>query len=159
MDSSLNIVIYRCLSFCTFSFCHCVVCSSSVYGFWLPLLVSSNFSYILHNQQLTHLNSLSSPIRSECTLTLYLGAMYIHCVYSAMTKQNKTKLKRWIKKVQEIRDHFVIAQLFCFLLKKSTMYKKCILHISFQFCRNYSFCMQPRWTFNLCKTSTPTRFF
>jgi hypothetical protein len=25
------------LSFCTFSFGHCVVCSSSVYGFWLPL--------------------------------------------------------------------------------------------------------------------------
>ena len=26
-----------CLSFCTFSFDHCVVCSSSIYGFWLPL--------------------------------------------------------------------------------------------------------------------------
>jgi hypothetical protein len=26
----------RCLSFCTFSFGHCVVCSSSIYGFWLP---------------------------------------------------------------------------------------------------------------------------
>ena len=27
----------RCLSFCTFSFGHCVVCSSSKYGFWLPI--------------------------------------------------------------------------------------------------------------------------
>jgi hypothetical protein len=27
----------RCLSFCTFSFGHCVVCSSSIYGFWLSL--------------------------------------------------------------------------------------------------------------------------
>jgi hypothetical protein len=27
----------RCLSFCTFSFGHRVVCSSSIYGFWLPL--------------------------------------------------------------------------------------------------------------------------
>jgi hypothetical protein len=27
----------RCLSFCTFSFGHCVVCSSSIYGFWLLL--------------------------------------------------------------------------------------------------------------------------
>ena len=27
----------RCLSFCTFSFGHCVVCSSSIYGFGLPL--------------------------------------------------------------------------------------------------------------------------
>jgi len=26
-----------CLSFCTFSFGHCVVCPSSMYGFWLPL--------------------------------------------------------------------------------------------------------------------------
>jgi hypothetical protein len=27
----------RHMSFCTFSFGHCVVCSSSIYGFWLPL--------------------------------------------------------------------------------------------------------------------------
>ena len=27
----------RCLSFCTFSFGHCVVWSSSIYGFWLPI--------------------------------------------------------------------------------------------------------------------------
>ena len=27
----------RCLSSCTFSFGHCVVCSSSIHGFWLPL--------------------------------------------------------------------------------------------------------------------------
>ena len=27
----------RCLSFCPFSFGHCVVCSSSIYVFWLPL--------------------------------------------------------------------------------------------------------------------------
>jgi hypothetical protein len=26
-----------CLSFCIFSFGHCVACSSSIYGFWLPL--------------------------------------------------------------------------------------------------------------------------
>jgi hypothetical protein len=26
-----------CLSFCTFSFGHRLVCSSSIYGFWLPL--------------------------------------------------------------------------------------------------------------------------
>jgi hypothetical protein len=27
----------RCLSFCLFSFGHCVVCPSSIYGLWLPL--------------------------------------------------------------------------------------------------------------------------
>jgi hypothetical protein len=37
-----SLVLYVCfidrfLSFCTFSFGHCVVCSSSIYGFWLPL--------------------------------------------------------------------------------------------------------------------------
>ena len=30
------IFVDRCLFFCTFSFGHCVVCSSSIYVFWLP---------------------------------------------------------------------------------------------------------------------------
>ena len=29
--------VYNCLSFCTFPFGHCVFCSSSIYGFRLPL--------------------------------------------------------------------------------------------------------------------------
>ena len=29
--------VNRCLSFCSFSFGHCVLCSSSIYWFWLPL--------------------------------------------------------------------------------------------------------------------------
>jgi hypothetical protein len=38
---SRSLVLYvcfvdRCLSFCTFPFGHCVVCSSSIYEFWLP---------------------------------------------------------------------------------------------------------------------------
>jgi hypothetical protein len=40
INRSLDIYVwfvYRCLSFCIFSFGHCVVCSSSIYGFWLPL--------------------------------------------------------------------------------------------------------------------------
>jgi hypothetical protein len=37
-----SLVLYVCfvdcgLSFCTYSFGHCVVCSSSIYGFWFPL--------------------------------------------------------------------------------------------------------------------------
>ena len=31
------VFVDRCLSFCTFSFNHCIVCSSSIYEFWLPL--------------------------------------------------------------------------------------------------------------------------
>jgi hypothetical protein len=43
----LYLVLYvcfvgRCLSFCTFSFGHCAVCSSSIYGFWLPLWYFQN---------------------------------------------------------------------------------------------------------------------
>jgi hypothetical protein len=33
----------HCLSFCTFSFRHCVVCSSSIYGFWLRLWYLQTF--------------------------------------------------------------------------------------------------------------------
>ena len=43
---SLVLCVYfvdRCLSFCPFSFGHCVVCPSSIYGFWLP---SANSSYV-----------------------------------------------------------------------------------------------------------------
>ena len=43
--------VYRCLSFCTVSFCHCVVCSS-IYGLWLPLwylqtLIMQCLSYMI----------------------------------------------------------------------------------------------------------------
>jgi hypothetical protein len=34
---SLVFCVYRCSSFCPFSSGHCVVSSSSIYGFWLPL--------------------------------------------------------------------------------------------------------------------------
>ena len=40
MYCSCYILVYlvdRCLSFCTFSFGHCVVCSSLIYGFRCPL--------------------------------------------------------------------------------------------------------------------------
>ena len=33
----LHCIVNHSLSFCAFSFGHCVVCSSSIYGFWLPL--------------------------------------------------------------------------------------------------------------------------
>ena len=39
-------VLYICfLDVCPFSFGHCVVCPSSIYELWLPLLVSSNSSW------------------------------------------------------------------------------------------------------------------
>ena len=51
-----SLVLYVCfvdrfLSFCTFSFCHCVVCSSSIYRFWLPLWYLQDL--LLHFYRLT----------------------------------------------------------------------------------------------------------
>ena len=41
----------RCLSFCTFSFGRCVVCSSSIYGFRLPLWYLRNPRTDIINKQ------------------------------------------------------------------------------------------------------------
>ena len=60
----------HCLSFCTFSFGHCVVCSSLIYGFWLPplgifkLFLNSEVikSTNINKKQIitSHLNSLNT---------------------------------------------------------------------------------------------------
>ena len=50
--------VYHCLSFCTFSFGHCVVCSSSIYGFWLPFWYLQTLLIILESKY--------------CVLCLYL---------------------------------------------------------------------------------------
>ena len=39
----------RCLSFCTFSFGHCVVCSSQIYEFLLPFWYQTLHRYIISN--------------------------------------------------------------------------------------------------------------
>jgi hypothetical protein len=36
----------HCLSFCPFSFGHCNICTTSIYSFWLPAMIFSNFSYL-----------------------------------------------------------------------------------------------------------------
>jgi hypothetical protein len=51
----------RCLSFCTISFCHCVVCSSLIYGFGLPDL---------------YLHTLLKMHRYKCRIT----AFYYHYI-------------------------------------------------------------------------------
>jgi hypothetical protein len=50
-----SLVIYVCfvnryLSFCAFSFDHCVFCSSSIYGLWLPLWYLQTLLIILINR-------------------------------------------------------------------------------------------------------------
>jgi hypothetical protein len=41
----------RCLSFCTFSFGRCGICSSSIYGFWLPLWYPQTLLQLEHTTQ------------------------------------------------------------------------------------------------------------
>ena len=59
----------RCLSFCTSSFGHCVVCSSSIYGFWLP------FCY---------LQTLLGYVAIFVT-TMWGLEFYSHVVYTSIT--------------------------------------------------------------------------
>jgi hypothetical protein len=54
----------RCLSFCTFSFGHCVVCSSSIYGFWLPL---SYLQTLFRFNRKCHIFSLQPKMPHICT--------------------------------------------------------------------------------------------
>ena len=64
----------RCLFFCTFYFGHCVVCSSSIYGFWLPLDIFklffkhwwikryqhiNNFDFVLYDSSMSYPSSLN----------------------------------------------------------------------------------------------------
>jgi len=54
-------LVDRCLSFCFFSFGHCVFCSSSTYGFWLPLRYLQT---LLNKQQIYLVNYLYSSCLS-----------------------------------------------------------------------------------------------
>ena len=61
----MYVFLDRCLSFCTFSFGNCVVCSSSIYGFLITLLASSN----------------SSCIAFEITWSLYLTYIFFNIFF------------------------------------------------------------------------------
>ena len=45
--------VNRCLSFCTFSFGHFIVCPSSIYGFWLPLWYLQTLLSFIHVKAMT----------------------------------------------------------------------------------------------------------
>ena len=69
-----SLVLYICfvdrfLSFCTFSFGHCVVCSSSIYGFWLPLW----YLQALHIKQIIHIEN-----KEETNLCRFFCPLFIH---------------------------------------------------------------------------------
>jgi hypothetical protein len=66
-----------CLCFCPFSFGHCVVCSSSIYGFWLLLW---------------YFQALLTEIMSSQNLSLDLW----HSVSNFWLQKKKYKPKKWI---------------------------------------------------------------
>jgi hypothetical protein len=72
-----NIIDY---SFCTFSFGHCVVCSSSIYGFWLPLWYLQKIESISVNKSVTSLCQSASLVNN------ITGWRYI----------TKVKVDRWL---------------------------------------------------------------
>jgi hypothetical protein len=95
----------RCLSFCTFSFGHCVVCSSSLYGFWLPLWYLQtllNFLFIdlkwlilryLSSSCSTSESSLCHLLTLRAWCSLVVVGSYIDINYNQIAKDND--LKYW----------------------------------------------------------------
>ena len=75
-----------CLSFCTFSFAHCVVCSSSIYGFWLPLLylLSIVLSVLLRYTDSDYLCCIICPLCclffSDIRILITSVVSFVHCV-------------------------------------------------------------------------------
>jgi hypothetical protein len=65
----------HCLFFCSFSFGHCVVCSSSIYGFWLPLWYLQ-----------TLLTQCWLPISTKRTITSHLYLLNKNKTYTCVLK-------------------------------------------------------------------------
>jgi hypothetical protein len=79
LDGTISLVLCvcfvdRCLSFCTFSFSHCVVCSSSIYGLWLPLwylqtlLKSVSVLFLYTDSDIVHFCVLLFSFMATCFL-------------------------------------------------------------------------------------------
>ena len=80
--------VYRCLFFCPFSFGHCVVYSSMIYGFWLPLwYLQALLIYILYlNFGFYFLNKI--PLTLGCLWNisyLYISIVALFLIYIYMS--------------------------------------------------------------------------
>jgi hypothetical protein len=84
-------LVDRCLSFCTYFFGHDVFCSSSIYGFWLPLWYLQNL--------LKHF--LLSNIELYRHTTCVIGSPSDSIVYSRKTRNQKSILQK-VKKIFQI---------------------------------------------------------
>jgi hypothetical protein len=68
----------RCLPFCTFSFGHCVVCSSSIYGFWLPLW---------------YLQTLLAKLNYQCFCLVVFIFLLLHVYFLYIYNQWNTRIQ------------------------------------------------------------------
>ena len=96
--------VERCLSFCTFSFGHCVVCSSSIHGFWLPLrylhtlcIYKFVLQFISRFKQILH---WSCPCKKMVLLWCYTCKRILHCktkftgpIYYIVSYPGQSKLR------------------------------------------------------------------
>ena len=85
----------RCLSFCLFPFGHCVVCSSSFYGFWLPLwYLQTRLNGILINlpdkQYVVRTSILARRAPTACQWT---GRDYYGRLFRLITRQIPPSIK------------------------------------------------------------------
>jgi hypothetical protein len=70
----------RSLSCCAFSFGHCVVCSSSIYGFWLPLWYLQTFLYKLPMLKMSEKHFLQYIVHFCLWHTLVLLIILVFCL-------------------------------------------------------------------------------
>jgi hypothetical protein len=78
---------------CTFSFGHCVICSSSIYGFWLPLWLSSNSSShpVFGGVRVAHLFSFPALWCAQCwqCFLIVLSGFYNVSLMTFSISENK----------------------------------------------------------------------
>ena len=88
----------RCLSFCTFSLGHCVVYSSSIYGFWFPLwylqtLLSSDSVLGLLGSVFNSMETKCPHCASPLQFTLHQYASHLSDVWKVNTLLSKVIYK------------------------------------------------------------------
>jgi hypothetical protein len=76
---------------CTFSFGHCVACSSSIYGFWLPFGIFKVFFWPLCCLFFFDLRILITPLLSSSFLIMGSSSLTLF-----KKRQTKTLCNRWI---------------------------------------------------------------
>ena len=81
----------HCLSFCPFSFGHCVVCSSLIYGFWLPLWYLQTLLYKV-NTFVSNVNPRFPLVQDIIFIRIWIKKVFIRIWIKNISKQIDTWL-------------------------------------------------------------------